>query len=126
MQYAKFMVMVSYLFAIFISFTKIEQPDNVLKVILVVKNAICQIPATLADHHHHHHHHHHHLFTHYVLIYNSVMNKVIRGSYKKKIGILKIHGIHKKKNRYMYSLGQQWVLQLTQHFFLQSMYFANS
>ena len=34
---------------------------------------------------HHHHHHHHSLFTHYVLIYNSVMNKVIiRRSCRKK------------------------------------------
>ena len=43
-----------------------------------------------------HHHHHHSLFTHYVFIYNSVMNTVIRRSYRK-TGILKIHGIQKKK-----------------------------
>ena len=30
------------------------------------------------------HHHHHSLFTHYVLIYNSAMNKVIGRSYREK------------------------------------------
>ena len=31
-----------------------------------------------------------------------------------------------EKNRYMYSLGQRWRLQLMPHFFFQSVYFTNS
>ena len=50
-------------------------------------------------------HHYHSLFTHYVLIYNSVINKVIRRSYRKKIGILKINGIPKKTTDICIHLG---------------------
>ena len=71
------------------------------------------------------HHHHHSLFTDDVFIYNSVMNKVIRRSYRKKRNS-KITWHSEKENRYMYSLGQPWGFQLTQHFFSQSVYFASS
>ena len=38
------------------------------------------------------HHHYHSLFTHYVLVYNSVVKEVVRKSYSKKRN-LKIHVI---------------------------------
>ena len=53
------------------------------------------------------HHHHHSLFTRCVLIYNSVMNNVIRRSYRKKNRNSR-NTWHSEKTRYMYSLGQPW------------------
>ena len=56
-------------------------------------------------------HHHHSLFTHYVLIYRSIMSKAIRRSYrktnkqKKQPGILKIHWRSKRKTDICIHLG---------------------
>ena len=52
------------------------------------------------------------------------MNKVTR-KVTEKTEILKIHGV-RKNPRKMYSLGQPWAPQLTQHFFSQSVYFATA
>ena len=48
---------------------------------------------------------HHSLFTHYVLIYKPIINKAIRKSYRKKNkkGVLKIHGVQKEKQIYVFT-----------------------
>ena len=58
----------------------------------------------------HSNHHHYGLVTHHVLIYNSILKKVIRKSYSKNRNF-KIQGIKKtqlQKKFQIYSLGQPW------------------
>ena len=50
-----------------------------------------------------HHHHHHSLFTYYVLIYNSVMNKVIRRSCRKNRNSKNTWHSEKKNQMYVFT-----------------------